>query len=381
MSTPRVPSKDYARQYRALLPELLPALEQALLGADPILGEPVSAFERAFAAYAGTREAVGVNSGTDALVLALRALGVGPGHEVITAANTFVATVTAVLAVGARPVLVDPDPETLNLDADGVRPALSERTRAVIPVHLYGRAAPADVLRRTLPTGVHLVEDAAQAHGARTADGRRAGAAGDAGCFSFHPSKNLGAFGDAGLVTTDDAALAEELRLLRNLGKRDERVVSRVAYNSKLDTLQAVLLALKLPRLDGWNARRRRHAERYADGLTGIGDLRLPAAAPHPEGHVFHLYVVRTAAREALRAHLAARGVKASVHYAIPPHLQDLGVDLGRPAGSLPVAEEAARTVLSLPVAPELEDAEIDRVIDGVRSFFGARMVSSGGRT
>ena len=375
----KVPSKDYARQYGALLPELLPALRDALLNEAPILGAPVAAFERSFAAYVGTREAVGVASGTDALILALRALGIGPGDEVVTAANTFVATVTAILAVGARPVLVDPDPETLNLDAAGASRALSPRTRAVIPVHLYGRAAPADELRRALPAGVRLLEDAAQAHGARTADGRRAGAAGDAGCFSFHPSKNLGAFGDAGLVTTDDPALAEELRLLRNLGKRDDSVVARVGYNSKLDTLQAVVLGLKLPRLDTWNARRREHAQRYAHGLAGVGDLRLPAPAMHPEGHAFHLYVVRTARRDALRAHLAARGVRASIHYAIPPHLQDLGVDLGYPAGSLPVAEEAARTVLSLPIAPELEEAEIDQVIDGVRSFLGSR-VSAGGR-
>ncbi len=368
-----VPSKDYRRQYAALMPELLPLLERTLLEEDPVLGGPLERFERDFADYLGARHAVGVGTGTDALVLALRALGVGPGDEVVTAANTFIATVTAILTVSARPVLVDPDPATMNVDAEGVRGALTERTKAVIPVHLYGRAAPMAAIGAVCAeAGVTVVEDAAQAHGARTDVEGRAGACGALGCFSFHPSKNLGAFGDGGLIALDDDDLADELRARRDLGKVGKHAVRYVGANSKLDTLQAALLGLKLPHLDEWNERRRAIAARYREALAGIGDLKLPDD-PGGGRHVFHLFVVRTPGRDALRAFLKERGVKASLHYPIPPHLQDLAdADLGYAAGDFPVAEEFARTVLSLPVAPELTDEEIGRVCAEVRSFFGA---------
>lgn len=365
-----VPSKDYGRQHDALRAELMPEIERVLAEENPILGESVGAFEAAFAKHAGTAFAVGLNSGTDALILALRALGIGPGDEVVVPANTFIATITAVIANGATAVLVDPDPDTLNMTGPGVERAITDRTRAVIPVHLYGRLAPmAEIEAITAARGVAIVEDAAQAHGAMDADGRRAGAFGVAGCFSFHPSKNLGAFGDAGLVTTDDAAIAHALTELRNLGKATKYEVRHVAPNTKLDTLQAAVLRIKLRRLDEWNARRRALAARYRNALSGVGDLRLPTD-PGGEAHVYHLFVARTSHRDELRAFLKENGVNAGVHYPIPPHRQPLGVDLGYAPGSLPVTEAAAREVISLPIAPELTDAEIGSVCERVRAFF-----------
>jgi len=365
-----VPSKDYARQYQALLPEILAEWERVIREDDPILGQAVGVLESEFAAYVGTRYAVGVNSGTDALILALRVMGIEPGDEVIVPANTFFATLTAVCMAGGRPVLVDPDPETLNLAVGGAAAAVTPRTRAILPVHLYGRLAPMrDVLALAGARGLVVIEDAAQAHGARDADGRRAGSFGGCGCFSFHPSKNLGAFGDGGMVTTSDPDAARILGELRNLGKTNKYEVRHVAPNTKLDTLQAALLRIKLRHLDAWNARRRAHAARYRAALTGVGDLELPGAAA-AETHVYHLFVVRTQRRDALRRYLREVGVNAGVHYPIPPHLQPLAHDLGYRAGDFPVTEAAARTVLSLPVSHELTEAQVDRVCAAVRQFF-----------
>lgn len=358
----KVPSKDYALQYGELLPELLPELERVLLGENPVLGKSVEAFEQAFARYTGTAHAVGLNSGTDALCLALRVLGIGPGDEVITQANTFIATVSAICMAGAKPVLVDPDPETMNLAPESVEAAVTDRTACVIPVHLYGALSPMDAILKVC-NGIPVVEDAAQAHGANGA-----GAKGCMGCFSFHPSKNLGAFGDGGMITTSDARADATLRELRNLGKVTKYEIGHVAPNSKLDTLQAALLLIKLKRLDAWNARRQAIARLYREGLDGVGDLKLPH---DPGGHVYHLYVVRTARRDALRKHLKSNGVKASLHYPVPPHLQKLDVDLGYREGQFPVAEACACTVLSLPVAPELKDDQVSYVCEQVRQFFG----------
>lgn len=368
----KVPSKDYTLQYEALLPELLPELERVLREENPVLGRSVEAFEEAFAAYTGVGYAVGVNSGTDALALALRVLGIGPGDEVIVPANTFIATVTAVVMAGAKPVLVDPDPDTMNLSVEAAAAEVTPRTAAILPVHLYGALAPMEGLCALADRhGFAVVEDAAQAHGAKGSDGRRAGAYGRMGCFSFHPSKNLGAFGDGGMVTTDDGAAAERLRVLRNLGKQTKYDIRFVAPNTKLDTLQAALLRVKLPHLDAWNARRRALAGIYREALGGVGDLVLPRD-PGGEAHVYHLFVVRTASRDALRKHLKERGVNAGIHYPVPPHLQPMDVDLGYRPGDLPVTERLARTVLSLPVAPELEEAQVQYVCHEIRSFFGA---------
>jgi dTDP-4-amino-4,6-dideoxygalactose transaminase len=366
----RVPGKDYERQYAGLMDELLPEIERVLRTEEPVLGASLEQFEQEAAARFGTAHAVGVNSGTDALVLSLRALGIGRGDEVVTTAHTFLATIGAIVTVGARPVLVDPDPQTMNLRAEAVLPVLSSRTRAVLPVHLYGLLCPmTDLVDLCRQRDLRLIEDAAQAHGACDAAGRPAGSFGTAGCFSFHPSKNLGAFGDGGLVTTDDAELAARLRVLRNLGKVSKHEIRHIAANSKLDTLQAAILRVKLRRLEGWNARRRELAAIYARLLAGAGDLRLPADPGHGQ-HVFHLYVVRTAFRGELAAHLERAGVHAGMHYPIPPHLQELDVDLGYRRGDFPVAESIAATCLSLPIAPELTDGEIGYVADRIRGFF-----------
>jgi len=366
----RVPSKDYAAQYRALLPELAGELTRVLLEENPILGRSVEEFEREFAAFLGTRQAVGVNSGTDALVLALRCLDLPAGGEVITAGNTFIATVSAIVMAGGKPVLVDPDPETMNLRADAIAAAVTPRTAAVIAVHLYGALSPIEEIREVCDAkGIPLLEDAAQAHGAVGSDGRRAGAFGRMGCFSFHPSKNLGGFGDGGIVTTSVEGAAERLRVLRNLGKRTKIDVDVVAPNTKLDTLQAAILRVKLRHLEAWNRRRRALAARYRAALDGVGDLVLPHD-PGGERHVYHLFVVRSDRRDALRRHLREHGVNAGVHYPIPPHLQPLDVDLGIRAGELPVTEACARTVLSLPVSPELEDRQVEYVCDEIRRYF-----------
>jgi dTDP-4-amino-4,6-dideoxygalactose transaminase len=371
MTEPRVPSKDYAAQYRALLPDLLPELERVFLEEEPVLGRPVAAFENAFADYVGAARTVAVGSGTDALFLALRALGIGPGDEVITAANTFIATVTAIAMAGARPVLVDPDEHTMNLSADGVRAAVTPATRAVIAVHLYGMPCDlAGISAVAAGHGVHLIEDAAQAHGARCADGSAAGGVGVAGCFSFHPSKNLGAFGDGGAVTTSDTALADRLLPLRNLGKTSKYTVGSLAPNSKLDTVQAVILRLKLRHLDAWVEARNAHAALYRDALADCPGLELPPPAPPGGRHAYHLFVVRLvdpARREELRNALAQRGIKTSLHYPIPPHLQDLDRDLGYRRGDLPVTERLADRVLSLPVSHELDADRIRSVCDAVR--------------
>jgi dTDP-4-amino-4,6-dideoxygalactose transaminase len=370
MSEWRVPSKDYGRQYAELLPELLPRLAETLLHDEPVLGRELADFEREFAAWCGAAHAVGVNSGTDALVLALRALELGPEDEVVTCGHTFFATVAAILLAGARPVLVDPDSDSLLLSAAGLRAALSPRTRAVIPVHLYGRLAPMDeLLEVAREAGLHVVEDAAQAHGARDARGRRAGSFG-VGAFSFHPSKNLGAFGDGGAVTTSDAALAARLSVLRNLGKRSKHEVAELSGNSKLDVLQAALLRVKLRHADAWNARRRALAARYRAALAGVPDLRLPDD-PGGEAHVWHLFVVRSPQRDALREHLRRRGINAGLHYPIPPHRQPLG-PMRLVGGALPLTEELARTVLTLPLSHELTEDEIDLVCEEVLAFHGA---------
>jgi dTDP-4-amino-4,6-dideoxygalactose transaminase/predicted NBD/HSP70 family sugar kinase len=366
----RVPSKSYFLQYRPCVDQILDAWREVLLEDKPILGAAVTRFEEEFARYLGVPHAVGTNSGTDALVIAFRSLGLGPGDEVITSAHTYVATVSAIAAVGATPVLVDPDEQTMNLTAAAVAAAITPRTRGIVPVHMYGRLCPmADVVALAREWGLVLVEDAAQAHGARDEAGRAAGSFGDAGCFSFHPSKNLGAFGDGGLVCFHRAELAERARMCRNFGKRDKHTVEFPGLNSKLDTLQARLLLIKLPGLDAVNERRRHLASLYANHLEGVGDLVLPPPA-RGLSHVHHLYVVRTARRDALRRHLAVRGVQTGLHYPIPPHRQPWELAAGLGPERFPIADRLARTVLSLPIASELRDAQIEEVCDGIREFF-----------
>jgi dTDP-4-amino-4,6-dideoxygalactose transaminase len=289
---------------------------------------------------------------------------------VITSAHTFIATAEAISAVGARPVFVDIDPCTYNLDPAALAAAITPATRAIMPVHIYGQPAPMDaIVALARPRGIPVVEDAAQAHGA-TWNGVRAGALGDAACFSFYPGKNLGAYGDAGAVTTNDATIAERVRLLRNHGRHSKYLHEVKGYGERLDTLQAAVLAAKLPYLDDWTAARRRLAARYGELLAGCDAITLPQVAPQASP-AWHLYVVRTAQRDALLAHLSANGIGAGVHYPVPLHLQPAYADLGYRRGDLPVTELVADSCLSLPLYPEMTEEQQARVAEVVRKFFG----------
>jgi dTDP-4-amino-4,6-dideoxygalactose transaminase len=366
-----VPFGDLKRQHEALRPELEAAAARVLASGWYILGPEVRAFEAAFAAACGVAHCVSVGNGTEALYLALAALGVGPGDEVITVANAAVYEPLTILHTGARPVFVDVDERSYNLDPARLEAAITPRTRAIMPVHLYGRMAEMDAImavagRYDLP----VVEDCAQAHGAALG-GRRAGAIGRCGCFSFYPTKNLGALGDGGAVVTDDGALADRLRRLRQYGwERKYYSTEPGGINSRLDELQAALLAVKLPHLPAWNTRRRQIAARYDALLAGCG-LTLPD--PGPVGaHVYHLYVVRHPERDRLQAALRERGIATDIHYPLPAHLQPIYAGKFAAAGSLPITERLAREVLSLPMFPELSDTEVKAIAAAVRDALGA---------
>jgi dTDP-4-amino-4,6-dideoxygalactose transaminase len=366
----RVPLVDLAAQYAAIRPEVDQAIRAVLDATDFIMGPAVKQFEGDFATYCGAAHCVGVASGTAALELVLRAVGVGPGHEVITVAHTFIATAEAISAVGARPVFVDIDPCTYNMDPSGLAAAITPATRAIMPVHIYGQPADMDGVRAIAAAHkLAVIEDAAQAHGA-TWNGVAAGGLGDAACFSFYPGKNLGAYGDAGAVVTNDAAIAEKVRLLRNHGRRSKYLHEVKGYGERLDTLQAAVLAAKLPHLPAWTAARRRLAARYDQLLADLPVERpVVAAAAEP---VWHLYVLRCGQRDALLEHLNRNGIGAGVHYPVPLHLQPAYADLGYQPGALPVTETVATTCLSLPIYPEMTDLQQDRVVAVIRSFFAA---------
>ncbi len=362
MSCLDVPMVDLHRQYLHLKAEIDAALHRTLDGTRFILGPEVEAFEREAAAYLGTRFAVSCASGTDALTLALRAAGIGPGDEVVTTPFTFIATAEAIRHVGATPVFVDINPETFNLSVEAVETALSPRTRAVIPVHLFGQPADMGPLARLAEAhGLIVVEDCAQAFGAHL-NGRRVGGFGLAGAFSFFPSKNLGAYGDGGLIATDDQALDTRLRSLRNHGATAPYTHTEIGYNSRLDALQAAVLRVKLRHIETFNARRRAVAERYDAGLA-----ELPVQTPvrRTGHHVFHQYTVLTDRRDALKTALQAAGVASAVYYPIPLHRQP--VFQNGPVPSLPNAEAVAQRCLSLPIYPELPLETVDQICEVVR--------------
>ena len=365
-----IPLVDLKAAYHRLQAEIDAAVARVLASGWYILGPEVRAFESEFAAYLGVEHAVGVASGTDAVLLALRALGVGPGDEVITVAHTAVATVTAIELCGATPRLVDIDPVTYTLDPTHLAAAITPRTRAIVPVHLYGAPADLDaILAVARAHGLLVVEDCAQAHGART-QGRTVGTLGDAAAFSFYPTKNLGALGDGGAVATNRPEVAERLRLLRQYGWR-ERYVSDVAgTNSRLDELQAAILRVRLGHLEAENEARRRLAARYDAALAGL-PIALPAARP-ADCPVYHLYVIRAAARDALAEHLRARGIGTGVHYPVPVHRQPAYAHLGYGPGSLPATEAAAAEVLSLPMYPDLTEGAVDTVAAAIRAYYTA---------
>jgi dTDP-4-amino-4,6-dideoxygalactose transaminase len=365
MITTRVPFVDLRVQHAALASAIEPAMREVCQHGDFILGPAVERFETEFAAYLGVRHAIGVASGLDAIELALRANGIGPGDEVITVANTFIATVLAIVAAGAKPVLVDADPESYNIDPAAVRAAITSRTRAIVPVHLYGQPADLDAISALARQhNLVMVEDSAQAHGARY-KGKRVGQFGHAAAFSFYPSKNLGAYGDGGMVVTNDNQVADKVRLLRNCGQRVKYYHPVIGMNSRLDTVQAAVLRVKLQHLDGWNAARRQHAAAYSERLAGR--LHTPATMPDVE-HVFLLYVIETDRRDALQESLKTREIQTGIHYPVPIHLQEACANLGYKKGDFPVTERAAGRILSLPMYPELGPDQIDAVVDGIRN-------------
>jgi dTDP-3-amino-3,4,6-trideoxy-alpha-D-glucose transaminase len=351
-----------------LLEELLGVVARVAATGAFTMGAELELFEKAFARWCETDLCVGVSSGTEAIVLALRALGIGAGDEVIVPASTFIATAEAVVLAGATPRLIDVDPETSLIDAATVAAAINERTRAIIPVHLFGQTVDMDPLMDVARThGIAVVEDCAQAHGARYR-GRRVGTIGDIGCFSFYPTKNLGAWGDGGAIITADAALADRVTLLRSHGERPRYRHRIVGTTARLDALQAAILNAKLPRLESWNTRRRAIGAMYRAGLADAA-VTLPADRGAAHDHVFHLFVVRTQQRDALRAHLESCGVASAVHYPVPVHATEAFAVYGQPEGTLPVAERLSGEILSLPLWPTMEDAEVEAVIAAVRAF------------
>ncbi|HEY3668869.1 MAG TPA: DegT/DnrJ/EryC1/StrS family aminotransferase, partial [Polyangiaceae bacterium] len=346
-----------------------PAMERVIHSQRFVLGEEVAAFEREIASYLGVRHAIGVSSCTDALTIALSALDIGPGDEVITTPYTFFATTGAILRVGARPVFADIEPDGFNLDPRRVAEVMSPRTRAIVPVHLFGQAADMRALKALAEhSSVHVIEDAAQALGA-TLDGARLGTLGDFGCFSFFPTKNLGAFGDGGLITTNDDDHAELARSLRSHGFGHKHHSQRLGGNFRLDALQAAVLRVKLKYLPGFNARRRKNAQHYLEAAPLlVGKLRLPRELPRRQ-HVYHQFVVRSPERDALAAHLTGLGIGTERYYPVPIHLQQVCAGLGYKPGDFPEAEAAARECLALPIFPELEDWMLNAVTSALIEF------------
>jgi dTDP-4-amino-4,6-dideoxygalactose transaminase len=361
--TSTIPLVDLSAQDRRIRGRVMDAVERVIASTNFILGPEVSQFEEAFAGYLGTKGVVGVSSGTAALELALRACDIGPGAEVITVAHTFAATVEAILNAGAQPVLVDIDDATFNMLPAALEEAITARTRAVIPVHLYGCPAPMEeILAICRPRGIRVLEDAAQAHGATIGE-RRTGSIGDLGCFSFYPGKNLGAYGDAGAVSGSDQTLLDRVRMLRNHGRSDKYVHQEVGRCDRLDEIQAAILNVKLDLLEEWTGERRRNAERYSALLAPMGPDHLPAE-PAGTRHVYHLYVVRVHDRDGVAGDLRDAGISTGVHYPLPMHLQPGLKDVCRVSGSLHETERAAAEVLSLPMYPELTAEQIEHVAD-----------------
>jgi len=358
-----VPFLDLKAQFASIRHEIEPAVQRVLESGQYVLGEEVAAFEREFAAFCGAAHGVALNSGTSALHLALLAAGVGPGDEVVTVPFTFVATVAAIGYTGARAVFVDIHPRSFTLDATRLEDAITDRTRAIVPVHLYGQPADMDpILAVARRHGLTVIEDACQAHGAEYR-GRRAGSLADMACFSFYPGKNLGACGEGGMLVTQDAARARTVAMLRDWGQDRKYHRALEGYNMRMEGLQGAILRVKLRHLEAWTEARRARAARYEAALAGIWT---PPTMPYAR-HVFHLYAIRVADRETARTALAADGVQTGIHYPIPVHLLPAYADLGYKAGEFPEAERAAREVLSLPLYPELSEAQQERVIRAVR--------------
>ena len=370
-----VPFIDLTRQYKAIEEEILSATRRVFEKGRFILGEEVSAFEEEFARYCGVRYGVGVNSGTDALYLALKAAGIGEGDEVVTVANSFIASALAISFTGAKPIFVDIEPETYNLDPNALEALLKrrratgkrQRIKAILPVHLYGHPAQMDAIMEVSHRyNLAVIEDACQAHGAEY-KGKKAGSFGAMGCFSFYPTKNLGAYGDGGMVVTNNKKLYETLNLLRCYGEKKKYEHILQGGNSRLDEIQAAILRVKLRYLDKWNDQRRAKAHRYKKELEGSGVV----CPVEKEGshHVYHLFVIRSKRRNGLQTFLKGKGIETLIHYPIPIHLQKAFVELGYQRGDLPVTERFSKQVLSLPFFPELTESEMDEVATQIKMF------------
>jgi dTDP-4-amino-4,6-dideoxygalactose transaminase len=362
----QIPLVDLQAQYQTIKHEVIPALEDVLENMQLFLGPQVQAFEREFAAYCGCQYGVGVSTGTDALILALRACDIGPGDEVITVANTFIATVEAIALVGAVPIFVDIDPDTYTMDWRQLESVLTPQTRAVMPVHLYGH--PADmqpIMKFAQAHQLYVIEDASQAHGA-TYRGQRVGSIGDIGCFSLYYSKNLGAYGEAGICLTNDAKLGEKLRMLRDHGSRVRYQHEVLGTNARLDEMQATILRVKMRYLEEWNAARQEHAASYSQQLQGIVET-VPVVRPWAT-HVFYAYVVQAQNRGLLRLRLEQEGIATAIHYPVPIHLQPACVQYGYTLGALPVTEAVTERIVSLPMYAELTAEQIQRVVNAIKS-------------
>ena len=375
-----VPLLDLNAQHQPIRKDLLAAMERVLDKGDFILGAEVKRLEEQVAAYCHTQYAVGVSSGTDALLVAAMALGIGPGDEVITTAFSFFATSAIISRLGAKPVFVDIDPVTYNLDPGKIEKAITEKTRAIIPVHLYGQCADMDpVLALAAKHGINVIEDAAQAIGAEYRDGRRAGSMGKVGCLSFFPSKNLGAFGDGGMVVTNDEEVADKIRLLRIQGGRPKYFHKVIGGNFRLDTLQASVLNVKLPYLDRWTAMRQQNAIRYEE-LIRQAELpeKVGLCLPQPvyrdhkvsHYHIYNQFILRVPNRDGLRTFLSEKGIGTEIYYPMPLHLQECYKDLGYREGTLPVAEAACKETVGLPVFPELTQQQQEYVVEAIQVFY-----------
>ncbi len=364
----KIPLVDLRAQYESIKDEIQAAIRRVLETSQFILGKEVEAFEEEFARYLGVRYAVGTSSGTSALHLTLLGLGIGPGDEVITVSQTFVATIEAICWVGARPVLVDIEEATYNMDPTRLEFAITKKTKAIIPVHLYGHPADLDpILAIARKHKLSVIEDACQAHGALY-KGKKVGGFGEAACFSFYPGKNLGAYGEGGAVVTHDEALAVRIRKLRNHGGLQKYSHELLGMNARLEGIQGAILRVKLPYLDRWNDLRRRHAEEYSSLLKGTSFI-LPKEATYARS-VYHLYVLRTPDRDRLNQHLNEQGIGSLIHYPVPNHLLPCFVHLGYGKGSLPVTEKISKDVLSLPLYPELSSEQIREITNTIKTFF-----------
>ena len=363
-----IPLVDLRKQYAPLKTEILEGIGRVLEGMNLFLGENVQALEKEFAQFCSTDYGIGLSDGTAALHAILRAMGIGPGDEVITVSHTFIATAEAILLTGARPVFVDVCPDTLLMDVSQVESKITARTKAVIPVHLYGQPVAMDPLLEIASRhNLRVIEDACQAHGAEY-KGKRVGSIGDAGAFSFYYAKNLGGYGEGGFVTTNDPELAAKVRMIRDHGSKTRYHHDLIGFNGRLDEIQAVVLRTKLPRLEAWNSLRRKHAQRYSQALSGT-----PVVLPVERNdvrHVYHLFVIRTPFREQLQRHLKQEGIATGIHYPIPVHLQPPLTSPGAVSIRLPITEQIVGEILSLPMYAELTEDEIDFVAAVIRNFF-----------